>query len=810
MIARAAVYFRRIRRWFTRSYWALRIFPLPKYDGPSSSPGLIIVQVDGLAQKQMRRALKEGRLPFMRRLIEKEKYKQYSHYSGVPSSTPAVQAELFYGVKTAVPAFNFCDHESGEAFTMYEPKCAAAVEERLAKGNLPLLEGGSSYSNIYTGGAAENHFCVAGIGWQGIFKALNPLTWTFLFIFHLDIILRTACLLLVEMVLGVYDCIRGALKGEKIFYEFQFIFTRVFICVLMRELVVLGAKVDIARGLPVIHVNFFGYDEQAHRRGPSSSFAHWCLRGIDDSIRRLWREAQLAERRDYDLWIYSDHGQEDTLPYPVKAGKRLEDIVAEIFGDPAAVPIQGKHRSLNYGCCARSPKHRSESIPESHTKKPEAETPKVKILGMGPLCHIYPALELSPEDKMKAAREILARAGVPAVLIPEETGEVKVLTSSGVRRLPEDAAEILGHDHPFLEEASQDLVRLCFHPDAGKLIVSGWRAGRKPETFPIENGSHAGFGQEETHGFALLPPDAPLPEREHEYLRPLDIREAVLHALGKRPEALFVRRPASAPKFLRVASYNVHGCMGMDGKISPERIARVLARYHPDAIALQELDAGRGRSGMVHQADVIARKLQMDFHFHPSFFMDGHYGNAILSRHPMRLVKCGALPQLSKQSEPRGALWVEIDLEGTPVQFINTHLSLWPKERHLQIKELLGPDWAGSPRCRQPLILAGDFNAPPKTRGYSLLIAKLYDTQLLLDSHEPYGTWMGSHPLSRIDHVFVSADVQVRKIEVPGTALDKAASDHCPLFVDLEVISQTAEKASPPRAEERGAVKING
>ncbi|MBI3313184.1 MAG: hypothetical protein HYZ83_02990 [Candidatus Omnitrophica bacterium] len=528
-MARFAVYLRKLRRWFMRSYWELRLIPLSKSEGTADLPGLIFIQIDGLSRTQMKKALKNGHLPFLRWLSEKKKYVQYSHYSGLPSATPGVQGELFYGVKTCVPAFHFRDRESNQILRMYDPKSAGEIEKRLARENRALLEGGSSYSNIFCGGAAESHFCAATFGWQGFFKALNPMRWIFLFIFHIDILLRTTALLVAEFFLAIYDSIRGILKGHGFVLELQFIFMRVFVCVLLREFILLGAKIDIARGLPIIHVNFFGYDEQAHRRGPSSAFAHWCLRGIDGTVASLWKAASIAERRHYDLWIYSDHGQEDTLPYPVEHGRRIEEVVAEIFGKTIAGEVSNskKRYQPNYSCCGGR-------YSSAHAQKAAGEVlPELLMTGMGPLSHIYPEVPLSLDEKIHLAGEIIRKAKVPLVLIPEQGQEVQAVTAAGIYKLPKEAESVLGKDHPFLSEVTQDLIELCHHPSAGQMIISGWLAAERPRTFPVENGSHAGFGSEETHGFALLPHDAPVPERKYEYLRPLDLRRAVLRLLGR-------------------------------------------------------------------------------------------------------------------------------------------------------------------------------------------------------------------------------------------------------------------------------------
>jgi endonuclease/exonuclease/phosphatase family metal-dependent hydrolase len=103
-------------------------------------------------------------------------------------------------------------------------------------------------------------------------------------------------------------------------------------------------------------------------------------------------------------------------------------------------------------------------------------------------------------------------------------------------------------------------------------------------------------------------------------------------------------------------TYNVHRCVGADGRADPRRIAEVIAACQPDMVALQELDVGRLRTGGIDQAHVIAHLLGMSFHFHPALQVEDElYGDAILTALPMRLVKAGPLPG-SVGFEPRGAL----------------------------------------------------------------------------------------------------------------------------------------------------------
>ncbi|MBN1689222.1 MAG: endonuclease/exonuclease/phosphatase family protein [Candidatus Omnitrophica bacterium] len=772
MITEIGLGIRKLRNLFNRSYLAVRLFRLSKSEGTATAPGLVLIQIDGFSFKQYQRGLREGNLPFLRSLLSKQKYRDYVHYSGMPSNTPAVQGELFYGTKGCVPAFNFVDRLSGEAFMMLDPTCAHEIETRISQDAEALLKGGSSYFNIFTGSAAESHYCVAGGGWGRLFQIFNPFTWLLVLIFHLNIFLRTVFLILLEVVIGIYDFVRGAIGGNKIVPEFKFILSRALVCVLFRELVVMGVKIDIARGLPIIHLNLVGYDEQSHRRGPSSKFAHWSLRGIDDAIRRVWKEARLAERRDYDIWIYSDHGQEDSILYSAENGRSIEEAVASIFEELASSKII------------------KSKIHFPHANRVEHAGSKVIAVGMGPLVHIYPSPELSPEEKERVISELLVTAKVPVVLIPKEAGQVEARTLKEKFILPGNANEIFGADHPFLREVTCDLVSLCHHPSAGKIIISGECQGRKPMSFASENGCHAGYGPEETRGFALLSPDAPLSIQGRAYLRPLDIREAALRYLGRTSGLASELPPPSGITTLRVMTYNVHGCVGLDGKTSPDRIARVIARQGADVVALQEIDVRRNRSGKIDQAECIACKLGMVFHFQSSLSLeDGKFGNAILSRYPLKIIRIGALPRLSAHRffEPRGALWVEIDVSGVKINLITSHLSLWPAERLLQTEALLGSDWTGSVVCQGPVILCGDFNANPRSRVCQRIGGKLRDAQLIVESHKPKSTWLSSHPISRIDHFFVSQDIEVMNITVPATELDRIASDHLPLIVDMKV-----------------------
>jgi len=756
-----------------------------------SQPGLIFVQIDGLAHSQFDEAMKCGRLPFIKKLIENEHYKIHSLYSGLPSSTPSVQAELFYGVRNAVPAFGFIHRPTNKTYVMANADAAKEIERELSEAGEALLKDGSSYSNVYTGGAARANFCATRMGFGNTLKKLNPVVFSVLLMMYGFVLLRFAVLFVIEFVLAIIDLFRGLIAKENFFKEVNFISARVGLCVLLRELVTENVKLDTTCGRPIIHCNFLGYDEQAHRRGPSSRFAHWTLRGIDDCVRRIHNAAQDSGHRDYDLWIYSDHGQETTESYTEKYKYTIHEAVNNVL-EKMKMPLYDSEQKQESIQLRRIMLLGGKWIRHYFNQVFPALTPDdpVQVIAVGPIGLVYFPEKLQRQDIARIGPKLVSEAHVPLVMAADGPGKIVAWNENGEFSLPDDLPEVIGAEHPFLEELGKDLLSLVHHPDSGTLVLSGWQPGKPPISFPIENGGHAGPGYDETRGFALLPDDAPIPVSIKEYIRPLELRSAALHF--KNGQKVTRTRPKSREKNrIRILSYNVHSCIGLDGKHKLERIARAIALYNPDIVALQELDYGRERTGGVHQARTIAEILDMEYHFHPAMVIEEEqYGNAILSRLPMKIIKTGNLPGIPN-AEPRGALWVEAAINGLDVQLITTHLGLKQAERLLQVQALLGSEWFGNQRCGSPCILCGDFNMLYNSAPYRRIIKGFRDTARTAETISFAKTYMG---IVRIDYVFVTHDVRTIQVYVPRSNLTRIASDHYPLIADIVLPSDNVSE----------------
>lgn len=798
MFAAVEAFFHQLRRRVSRSEWAVRHLGLTSSEGTSEKPGILLIQIDGLSRAQLERALAAKRMPFLANLLKREGYETHTFYPGLPTTTPAVQAELYYGVPSAVPAFSFFNRTLKQLGRMWDPEWAKGQEERCAQQAEGLLKGGSSWSNMYTGGAGqeESHFCAASIGLGDMWRT-GKIRNIFIFIMlNIPAAFRIAGLLVVEFFVAIGEAIRAVLSGRAPYKEFLLLLSRVFIGVGLRELLKISGQIDVARGLPIVHINFVGYDEEAHVRGPGSRIAHFSLRGIDRAIKNIVRAAHRSARRDYAVWIFSDHGQEMTRSFGDHHPGGVEAVLRECMeltdrADQARKwrsQARGSWPTLSRGRLSRARLERARAA----DMPTEDEAKTFIVAAMGPVGHAYFSEKRTDEQRRALAKRLVTPGKVPGVVVRFEDGTVVWFHARGETLVPEEVPALLPHPEPLRHEIARDLKRFAENPDCGDLILLGWSPWDSPWSFAPERGAHGGMGLYETQGFALLPAHTPLPPGAEHFIRPAALRSAALHHLGRGPlKAPFRASSATREAHLRLMTYNTHGCGGMDGRVSPRRVARVLRGQMPDVIALQELDLGRRRSRAEDQAALIAEELGMHVVFCPTVTRgEEHYGHAILTRWPIEVVKRARLPHdpTSWWQEPRSAMWARVEIAGHVVNIVTTHLGLGVRERQLQMQALLGEEWLGGVAADEPALLCGDFNFLPGSLPYRLASRRFADIQRGFKGHRPLATFSSMRPMMRLDHVFVSPRLQPLSIRVIRNDLTRLASDHLPLLVDLRVV----------------------
>ena len=810
MFAKLESILHRVRRHLSRSEWAIRHLGLTPSEGTSEAPGLLLIQIDGFGRAQLEGALAANRMPFLQRLLTREGYQMHTFYSGLPSTTPAVQAELYFGVRSAVPAFSFFDRTQKKLGRMWDPEWAKAREAACAREAEGLLKGGSSWSNIYTGGAGqwESHFCAASIGFGDMWRTKKIRNIFVFIVLNLSVAFRIAWLLLAEFFVGIADLAQALAKGRRLRPEMLLLVSRVFVGVGLRELLTISGQIDVARGLPIVHINFVGYDEESHVRGPQSRLSHYGLRRIDRAIKHIVRAAHRSARRDYAVWIFSDHGQEATRPFADRHPGGIDTVLRECLELAKKHDPAWRRRSEAWTSSAWLTRSRFAQARMERERVAEQllldEEPAFTVAALGPVGHVYFNEPKTDAQRRALARRLVSEGGVPGVLMRAQDGAITWFHKRGETRVPDEVPALLPHPAALREEIARDLVTFCQHPDVGDLTVVGWSPWEQPVSFAPERGAHGGFGLFETQGFALLPAHTPLPEGTEHFIRPGALRIAALHHLGRAPLA---SRPALTRRtHLRLMTYNVHGCSGMDGRVSPRRVARVISEQMPDVVALQEVYLGRRRSRAEDQAAIIAREAGMQTLFCPTITRgEEHYGHAFFSCWPMEMVKRARLPHdpTSWWQEPRSAMWVKVEVEGRVINIITTHLGLGPHERVLQIQALLGPEWLGAIPESEPVVLCGDFNALPGSAPYRIAAARLRDMQAAGPGHRPLATFSSMQPLVRIDHVFATPHFEREKVTVVRNDLTRVASDHLPLLVDLRVGSAAGDTPTTTRSESR-------
>ena len=244
----------------------------------------------------------------------------------------------------------------------------------------------------------------------------------------------------------------------------------------------------------------------------------------------------------------------------------------------------------------------------------------------------------------------------------------------------------------------------------------------------------------------------------------------------------------SSATSLRVATYNVHGCVGMDGQRSESRIAEVIASMPADIVGLQELDLGRKRSSGVDQASLIASQLGWKYYFHPAMhYGEEQYGDAIVSRFPIALERVEELPGAAPFycREKRVVIWMKAETDLGSVHFVNAHFGLGRTERILQAERLVGPEWLGSLSPTAPTVLLGDFNSVRTSQAYRIIASALRDVRTLVRPGGAFRTFPTRWPALAVDHIFVNAALHPTSLAVHRTPLARMASDHFPLVAEL-------------------------
>jgi len=294
----------------------------------------VILEIDGLAYEYVRQAMREGHMPYLSRLVLSRDLGLTRWRCGLPSTTPASQAGILYGNNWDIPGFRWYDKATGDSIMCKLPGTVRAIQERVAAGRAGLLRGGSSYTNMFDGDARLSLFTLSALGRHRVFENVRGLGFLILFGLSPLRLLRVVGLSLwawlAYVVKRFVAWIRSGPRKSK--FTFWGPLLEISNNIIFREVTTFSVMLDIYRGMPAIYAAYTGYDEIAHHFGADSREALRALRGIDKQIHRIDRMRHLYTQRRYDLYILSDHGMTNSLPFLWAYGQTLDEFLAEHTG----------------------------------------------------------------------------------------------------------------------------------------------------------------------------------------------------------------------------------------------------------------------------------------------------------------------------------------------------------------------------------------------------------------------------------------------------------------------------------------------
>jgi endonuclease/exonuclease/phosphatase family metal-dependent hydrolase len=253
---------------------------------------------------------------------------------------------------------------------------------------------------------------------------------------------------------------------------------------------------------------------------------------------------------------------------------------------------------------------------------------------------------------------------------------------------------------------------------------------------------------------------------------------------------------------LRILTYNVHKCRGVDGRVQPARIVEVLREIEADIIALQEVLCTQ-RSPEEHQAQFIAAELGFYDCFGKNRNLRGNaYGNLLLSRFPLLSVDNHDITIPGR--ERRGCLRADIHLE-TTLHVFNVHLGTSFFERRQQARKLISPQILDNPELHGVRVMLGDFNE--WTRGLaSRLLSRNLQRAKLRTGIGPARTFPSLLPLLHLDHIYFDPALKLERLAVHRSRTSLIASDHLPLVADFQLSTSHQQPRSRLAPEKRPAL----
>jgi uncharacterized membrane protein YvlD (DUF360 family) len=510
----------------------------------SDVPGVVFLEIDGLAHEVLRRALRDGNAPVMARWLRDGTHRLERWETDWSSQTGACQAGLLHGSNHDMPAFRWWEKDRGRAIVTNHPRDAQELERRHSDGRGLLHEDGASRANILSGDAPHSMLTMSTVLVRGRGKLGRDYAAYFARPYA---VVRTAALAFADyarerraQARQVRDDVQPRIPRPRVYA-----LVRAWATVVQRDLQVSAVVGDMLAGRPVVYSTFLAYDEVAHHSGIERHDTLAVLRQVDRQIARVQMAIPDAPR-PYELVVLSDHGQSQGATFADRYGVTLEDLVrsaceadeveghaggedealaylgaglTEVAGDDTAagraVNTATRERraggAVTLGDAARAEVERGDELPE------------IVVMASGCLGLVsFPrepgrvTLERLEELHPRLVPALREHPGIGFVVVRSERHGAIALGAEGTNYLDEERVE--GDDPlaPFGPNAAAHVRRTDGFPHCPDILVNAEFSPDTEEVAAFEElvGSHGGMGGSQSFPFVLFPAELPYPEHE--------------------------------------------------------------------------------------------------------------------------------------------------------------------------------------------------------------------------------------------------------------------------------------------------------
>jgi uncharacterized membrane protein YvlD (DUF360 family) len=510
-------------------------------------PGVLFLEIDGLAHDVLMRALQDGSAPHLASWVRAGSHRLRQWETDWSSQTGACQAGLLHGSNEDMPAFRWWEKDRGAAIVTNHPRDAEEIERRHSDGRGLLHADGASRANILSGDAPHTMLTMSTA-----LRRRRPIGKDYAAYFARPYATART------LVLSIADIVRerGAARSQvrddvrpRIHRSRAYVFARAWGTVIQRDLQVATVIGDILCGRPTVYTTFLAYDEVAHHSGIERHDALAVLRDLDRQIARISRACEGAPR-PYRLVVLSDHGQSQGETFRDRYDQTLEELVREACDSDSVVAAEagGDDDALSYlsagltevarddtvaartvraatrdrradGAVSLDPDARRE-IEETHDGE---ELPELSVMASGCL-----GLISFPREPGRVSRERIEalyprlipalrdHPGIGFILVRSEGDGAMAIGADGTHFLDEDRVE--GEDPlaPFGENAADHLRRTDGFAHCADLMINStyWPEFGEVAAFEELVGSHGGMGGTQSFPFVLHPAELEWPAEE--------------------------------------------------------------------------------------------------------------------------------------------------------------------------------------------------------------------------------------------------------------------------------------------------------